>query len=110
MRQLATCVIYQQPLAADCVKWGLLENRNKELVKSYKSTKGQLRALTGSEYGRIYDWEIVAAVQEIAAATKFKIPGYITGSESGMAVYDPFAPVTNESTTIYGSDRDVFIF
>jgi hypothetical protein len=27
-----------------------------------------------------------------------------------MAVYDPFAPVTNESTTIYGSDRDVFIF
>ena len=98
------------PLAADCVKWGLLENRNKELVKSYKSTKGQLRALTGSEYGRIYDWEIVAAVQEIAAATKFKIPGYITGSESGMAVYDPFAPVTTESTTIYGSDRDVFIF
>ena len=97
-------------LAADCVKWGLLENRNKELVKSYKSTKGQLRALTGSEYGRIYDWEIVAAVQEIAAATKFKIHGYITGSESGMAVYDPFAPVTNESTTIYGSDRDVFIF
>ena len=99
-----------QCFGADCVKWGLLENRNKELVKSYKSTKGQLRALTGSEYGRIYDWEIVAAVQEIAAATKFKIPGYITGSESGMAVYDPFAPVTNESTTIYGSDRDVFIF
>ena len=98
------------PLAADCVKWGLLENRNKELVKSYKSNKGQLRAVTGSEYGRIYDWEIAAMCQNLADTTKFKVPGYITKTEGGMAVYDPLAPVTIESTTIYGSDRDVFIF
>ena len=98
------------PLAADCVKWGLLNNRNKELVKTYKSNKGQLRAFTGSDYGRIADWEIVAAAQELTRGTSFKIPGAITGSDGGMAVYDPHLPVTKETTTLYASDRDVFMF
>jgi len=39
--------------------------------------------------------------------TIWKIPGQINWSTH---VYDPYAPITKDSTTLYASDRDVFVF
>ncbi len=53
------------PLAADCIQWGLRYNRGRELVKVFGSQNdgGDLRAATGPDYGRIYDWEILEPVK-----------------------------------------------
>jgi hypothetical protein len=55
------------PLAADCIQWGLRYNRGRELVKVYGSQTdgGELRAATGPDYGRIYDWEILEPIKAI---------------------------------------------
>jgi hypothetical protein len=100
------------PIAADALQWGLRYNRNRELVKAYghRSEGGNLRAATGSEYGRIYDYEILDAVKKFADPDRWKVPGMMTGTEHGRAIYDPFVPVTLDTTTLFASDRDIFVF
>ena len=102
------------PLAADCIQWGLRYNRGRELVKVYGSQAdgGDLRAATGPDYGRIYDWEILEPVKNLVDASggRWKVPGMMTGSRDGLAVYDPDVPVTMDTTTLFASDRDVFVF
>jgi len=102
------------PLAADCIQWGLRYNRGRELVKVYGSQAdgGDLRAATGPDYGRIFDWEILEPVKNLVDASggRWKVPGMMTGSRDGLAVYDPDVPVTMETTTLFASDRDVFVF
>jgi hypothetical protein len=102
------------PLAADCIQWGLRYNRGRELVKVYgsQSDGGDLRAATGPDYGRIFDWEILEPVKNLVDASggRWKVPGMMTGSRDGLAVYDPDVPVTMETTTLFASDRDVFVF
>ena len=103
-------------LAASCLQWDLLHNRGaSELVKTYVTTDGrtELRAATGPDYGRIFDHELVAAVQRIAGdgtgrdGYRWKIPGVLDWHSH---LYNPEAEVTRESTTLYASDRDVFLF
>lgn len=90
-----------------------LANFREEMVKAYVRQNGrtELRAATGPTYGRIPDHELVAAVQSLAGdgkgETRWKIPGVLDWSTMR---YDPFAPVTKESTTLFASDRDVFLF
>ncbi len=90
-----------------------LSNFRQEAVKAYIRQDGshELRAATGPEYGRIYDHELVSAVQRIAGNgtgdTCWKIPGVL---DWRTMKYDPMAPVTKESTTLFASDRDVFCF
>jgi hypothetical protein len=71
----------------------------------------ELRAVTGPDYGRIYDHELVSAVMKIAGDgtgdTRWKIPGVL---DWRTGIYDPTARVSKESTTLYASDRDVFLF
>ena len=102
------------PLAADCIQWGLRYNRGRELVKVYGSQTdgGDLRAATGPDYGRIFDWEILEPVKNLVDASggRWKVPGMMTGIRDGLAVYDPDVPVTMETTTLFASDRDVFVF
>ena len=100
------------PIAADALQWGLRYNRSRELVKTYggNTDAGDLRAATGPDYGRIFDWEIIEAVQKFADPDRWKVPGMMTGQENGRAVYDPFVPVTKDTTTLFASDRDVFLF
>lgn len=102
------------PIAADCIQWGLRHNRGKELIKVYghQSDGGELRAATGPDYGRIYDWEILEPIKNLVDASggQWKIPGMMTGSQNGLAVYDPDVPVSLETTTLFASDRDVFVF
>ncbi len=100
------------PLAAINLQYGLTSHRA-EQVKTLETQDGrmELRAVTGPDYGRIYDHELVSAVQKIAGDgvgdTRWKIPGVLDWK---TGVYDPTAPVSRETTTLYASDRDVFLF
>jgi hypothetical protein len=55
------------PLAAINLQYGLTSNRA-EQIKTLETDNGriELRAVTGPDYGRIYDHELVEAVQKIA--------------------------------------------
>jgi hypothetical protein len=76
MRQLPA------PLAGINLQHGLLSYRG-ELVKTLEADDGrfELRAVTGPDYGRIWDHELVAAVMKIAGngtgVTRWKVPGVL---------------------------------
>ncbi|HEV2673265.1 MAG TPA: DUF932 domain-containing protein [Aliidongia sp.] len=89
-----------------------------ELLKAYarQDETNELRAVTGPDYGRIFDHEIVEAVQRIAGNgtgdTRWKVPGMLDWSsqKGGTVTYNPFVDVTKQTTTLFASDRDVFLF
>lgn len=99
-------------LSAINLQHGLLTHRA-EQVKTLEMENGrvELRAATGPEYGRIWDHELVAAVRTIAGNgtgdTRWKIPGTLDWSSM---TYNPHVDVSKETTTLYASDRDVFLF
>jgi len=99
-------------LAGINLQYGLATHRA-EQVKTLETGDGriELRAVTGPDYGRIYDHELVEAVQRIAGNgtgdTRWKVPGVLDWS---TGVYNPGVDITKDSTTLYASDRDVFIF
>lgn len=99
-------------IAAINLQHGLMNHRS-ELVKTYTKENGsaELRAITGPDYGRIHDHELVEAVQRIAGNgtgdERWKIPGMLDWS---AGTYNPFVDVTKETTTLFASDRDVFLF
>jgi hypothetical protein len=100
------------PLAAINLQYRLTSHRG-ELVKTLEVEDGrvELRAVTGPDYGRIYDHELVGAVRRIAGDgtgdTRWKVPGVLDWS-TGM--YNPQVDITRDTTTLYASDRDVFLF
>ena len=100
------------PLAGINMQHGLLSHRA-ELVKTLEADEGriELRAVTGPDYGRIWDHELVAAVMKIAGQgtgdTRWKVPGLLNWSNM---THNPFVEVTKDTTTLYASDRDVFLF
>ncbi len=100
------------PLAGINLQYGLTNHRA-EQVKTMEVANGrtELRAVTGPDYGRIYDHELVSAVQRIAGDgvgdTRWKVPGVLDWS---TGFYNPMIDVTKDTTTLYASDRDVFLF
>ncbi|MCT9000248.1 DUF932 domain-containing protein [Chelativorans intermedius] len=100
------------PLAGINLQYGLTSHRA-EQIKTLETEDGrtELRAVTGPDYGRIYDHELVAAVQKIAGNgtgdTRWKVPGALDWSSG---VYNPMVDITKDTTTLYASDRDVFLF
>lgn len=90
-----------------------LANFRQELVKAYVRENGrtELRACTGPAYGRIYDHEVVNAVRRIAGNgtgdTHWKVPGMMDWSTMR---YNPHVDITKETTTLFASDRDCFMF
>ena len=118
--QLATMVgapsgyLRQLPasIAAINLQYGLTSNRA-ELIKTLEVRDGcaELRAATSPDYGRIFDQELVAAVQRIAGNgtgdTRWKVPGVLDWS---TGIYNPRVDITNATTTLCASDRDVFLF
>ena len=101
------------PLAADCIQWGLRHNRSREQVKAYAGPAGtHLRAMTGPDYGRIQDLELLEPIQRLVEESggRWKIPGRLLNWSGDRMTYDPEAPVTLESTSLFASDRDVFVF
>lgn len=106
MRQLPA------PLAAINLQHGLL-NHNAEMVKTLEMDDGrlELRAVTGPEYGRIWDRDLIAAIMNIAGNgtgdTIWKVPGLLDWS---AMTHNPFVDIAKDTTTLYASDRDVFVF
>ena len=100
------------PLAGINLQYGLTNHRA-EQVKTFEADDGrvELRAVTGVDYGRIFDHELVEAVQRIAGNgtgdTRWKVPGVLDWS---TGIYNPGVDITKDTTTLYASDRDVFIF
>jgi len=98
-------------IAADALSYGLRHGREVEAIKLYGRDRLDLRAATGPDYGRIFDHDVVAAVQQIAGNgngdARWKVPGVM---DWRTMIYDPEHPVTKDTTTLYASDRDVFIF
>lgn len=99
------------PLVADNLNWSL--RTNSEAVKTFTHVNGarELRAVTGPDYGRIADHEVVRAVRNIAGDgtgdRAWKVPGVM---DWRTMVYDPRAEITADTTTLFASDRDLFIF
>ena len=94
------------------LQYGLSHHRA-EMIKTYTTDDGrkELRAVTGPDYGRIHDHELVDAVMRIAGDgtgdTRWKVPGVL---DWRTMVYNPRVDVRAETTTLYASDRDVFLF
>jgi Domain of unknown function (DUF932) len=84
------------PLAAACLNEGLAKRDEIMLLANGDET---LRAVTSPKYGRIWDKQVVEAVQRVTYGGTWKIPA------SSYASRDP-----KKATTLYASDRDVFIF
>ncbi|SOB87164.1 hypothetical protein SAMN06297144_2287 [Sphingomonas guangdongensis] len=99
-------------LARINLQYGLTTHRA-EQVKTLETEEGrlELRAVTGPDYGRIFDHELVEAVQRIAGNgtgdTRWKVPGVLDWS---TGIYNPRVDITKDTTTLYASDRDVFLF
>lgn len=96
------------PMAADNLNYGLHVARDVEelglLVGMNPETReASLRAATGPNYGRIWNETIVSALADRfgdGVNGRFRVPG-----EFGQRV-----DVTKENTTLYASDRDMFVF
>jgi hypothetical protein len=91
---------------------GLVEHRA-EQVKMLQAQDGraELRAVTGPDYGRIWDHELVDAIMRFAGSgtgdTRWKVPGLLDWSTMH---YNPRVDISLDTTTLYASDRDVFVF
>jgi len=100
------------PLAGINLQHGLLNHRA-EQIKTLEIENGrlELRAVTGPDYGRIFDHELVEAVRKIAGNgtgdTRWKVPGVLDWSTH---IYNPHVDVSTDTTTLYASDRDIFVF
>lgn len=97
-------------IAADALTYGMRYNRGVDEAKLY-SADASLLAATGPEYGRIFDSEVVEAVQQVAGNgigdARWKVPGVL---DWATMTYDPNAAITEDTTTLFASDRDVFMF
>ncbi len=95
---------------ADILEHRMRWSRQNEAVKLYQHGD-ELLAATGPDYGRIFDRDVVSAVMQVAGDgvgdTRWKVPGTLDWSTN---LYDPETPVSLDTTTLYASDRDVFIF
>ncbi len=91
------------PLAGINLQYGLTSHRV-ELIKTLEVDEGgvELRAVTGPDYGRIFDHELVAAVQRIAGNgtgdTRWKVPGVLDWS---TGIYNPRVDITRDTTSAH---------
>lgn len=94
------------PLAADCINFGMRCMREVDEVGVLIHKNGgpaELRAVTGPNYGRIWNADITRAlVNRFGDGINgdFRVPG-----EFGKRI-----TVTKANTTLYASDRDMFVF
>jgi hypothetical protein len=92
------------PLAAINLQWGLERwdgayDGGMGLLMGMSAKSDWLRCITSPSYGRIWDSQVVSAVERINEDGRWKIPA------ASYATMDP-----KRATTLYASDRDIFIF
>lgn len=87
-------------LAADCLNYrlGIRGDEENDIQIFSDIENSELRSITGVTYGRIYDNDITERVMEIQNG-RWKVP------TASYSTADP-----KRATTLYASDRDVFIF
>lgn len=99
------------PLAALNLNYGLQSAEQKAVAAYLRSaSKTTIRAITSTSYGRIYDRDVVDAVIRVQQAGDWKVPGTIDWQGKTGVAYNPNVDVTKETTTLYASDRDCFLF
>jgi hypothetical protein len=104
IREVAT-VPTGPAIAAHAINLGLrhLADRENVQVMSQPIVPGsphhELRCLVGPDYGRIYDHEVVRAILDVNEDGRWHVPA---------ASYQAKNP--KRATTLYASDRDVFVF
>lgn len=88
-------------LAAINLQWGLehANPREEALVLARSNGSNELRAMTSTSYGRIWDIDVVKGVQKANESGRWHVPA---------ASYSTKNP--KRATTLYASDRDVFMF
>lgn len=88
-------------LAAINLQWGFEHSslRDSGLVLAQSNGHHSLRAMTSMSYGRIWDHQVVQAVERVNEDGRWQIPS------ASYATANPL-----RATTLYASDRDVFIF
>lgn len=88
-------------LAAINLQYGLEQNslRDDVLLLAQSNGSNVLRSMTSTSYGRIWDVQVVDAVLRMNANGMWQIPA------ASYATTNP-----KRATTLYASDRDVFIF
>lgn len=102
-------------LAAINLNYGLRSTEQKEIAAYMLGGENQkIRGITSPRYGRIFDEDVVAEIMKFAGDgtgdTRWKVPGTIEwGSQFGVS-YNPEVEITTQNTTLYASDRDIFIF
>jgi hypothetical protein len=94
------------PLAADCINFGLMTRDVEEVGIFLQKPNGttQVAAVTGPNYGRIWNSDIATALVERfgdGLTGDFTVPG-IFGKK--------LTENTKRDTTFYLSDRDMFVF
>ena len=88
-------------LAAINLQWGLERSplREDTLILGQTNGHNNLRAMTSCSYGRIWDHQVVEAVERVNTDGRWQVPA---------ATYSATNP--KRATTLYASDRDVFLF
>ncbi len=103
-------------LVADNIRHGVSKRKDSGIKALINIDTKELRALNSATYGRIWDYQVIDQVIKVAGnginETQWKVPGQINWqSSNGVTVeYNPFVDVTKETTTLYASDRDCYIF
>src|ERR1700746_3875468 len=94
------------PMIADCLNYNLRFTRGVEDIGILLTEDGhvsELRAVNGPNYGRVWDADIVDLLVDRfgdGISGQWRVPG-----EFGQRV-----PVTKDNTTLFASDRDMFVF
>lgn len=105
------------PLAALNLNYGLkaAQQKSQQLYMMHDDAEPvALRGITSPRYGRIFDRDVVDAVMKVAGNgtgdTRWKVPGTIDWANAHGVHYNPNVEITKQNTTLYASDRDVFLF
>jgi hypothetical protein len=95
------------PMIADCLNYNLKFTRGVEDIGVLLTSEGdyanELRSVNGPNYGRVYDADVVDALVDRfgdGINGQWRVPG-----EFGQQV-----AVTKGTTTLFASDRDMFVF
>lgn len=88
-------------VASTCLQYGMERNpiRNSGLVLGATNGRDVLRAITSTKYRRIWDQEVVELVQQVNGNGRWQVPAATYATQNPRL-----------ATTLYASDRDVFIF
>lgn len=92
------------PIVADCLNVGLRQRSAEDVgVLLRKNGNSELAAATGPRYGRIWNKDVTGALTDRfgdGISGNWRVPG-----EFGKAI-----TVSKDNTTLYASDRDMFVF